>query len=391
MNMKKSLTAALLAVVMMLSLAACAAQEEQTVQEAPVDAGVAVHTVTIGTDTIATENKTVGKLSAEEEATIMVGSSAKCTAVYKNAGDTVEAGEKIAALDFGATIANYAAARIGYNSALQSYNDQKAIFEKQVKLAEDNVANTKALFEIGAASQLEIDQAELSYQSAVAGMNGTLAQLEAGIQSAKSGLEQLGLIMDNMDLSGNVIAPISGTLVTLNVAEGGFTSASMPVAVINGAGQMKITTQVSETLAPQLHIGDEATIHVSAADQTFSAAIRSVDRAANYQTQLYTVTLTVPADVAGLISGMSAEVTFHTDVSENTVVIPTEAILTGTEGQYVFVAENGVARRCPITTGLTGNGVTEVLSGVSAGEQLVTVGQAYLVEGSAVRVVGGGN
>ena len=113
MNMKKRLTAALLAVVMILSLAACAAQEEQTVQEAPVDAGVAVHTVTIGTDTIATENKTVGKLSAEEEATIMVGSSAKCTAVYKNAGDTVEAGEKIAALDFGATIANYAAARIG--------------------------------------------------------------------------------------------------------------------------------------------------------------------------------------------------------------------------------------------------------------------------------------
>ena len=103
------------------------------------------------------------------------------------------------------------------------------------------------------------------------------------------------------------------------------------------------------------------------------------------------MTLTVPADVAGLISGMSAEVTFHTDVSENTVVSPTEAILTGTEGQYVFVAENGVARRCPITTGLTGNGVTEVLSGVSAGEQLVTVGQAYLVEGSAVRVVGGGN
>ena len=173
MNMKKRLTGAMLAVVMILSLAACAAQEEQTVQEAPVDAGVAVHTVTIGTDTIATENKTVGKLSAEEEATIMVGSSAKCTAVYKNAGDTVEAGEKIAALDFGATIANYAAARIGYNSAVQSYNDQKAIFEKQVKLAEDNVANTKALFEIGAASQLEIDQAELSYQSAVAGMNAT--------------------------------------------------------------------------------------------------------------------------------------------------------------------------------------------------------------------------
>ena len=390
MNMKKRLMAAMLAVMLMLSLTACA-EQEQPVQEDPVAAGVAVRTVTIGTDTIATENKVVGKISAGEEASILVGSSAKCTAVYKNAGDTVEAGEKIATLDFGATIANYNAARIGYNSAVQSYHDQKAIFEKQVKLAEDNVANTKALFEIGAASQLEIDQAELSYQSAVAGMNGTLAQLESGIQSAKSGLEQLGLIMDNMDLSGNVIAPISGTLVSLNVTEGGFTSSSMPVAVINGAEQMKITTQVSETLVPQLQIGDEASVYVSAADRSFSAVIRSVDRAANYQTQLYTVTLTVPADVTDLVSGMSAEVVFHTDVSENTVVIPTEAILTGTDGQYVFVAENGIARRCPITTGLTGSGITEVLTGLSAGEQLITVGQAYLVDGSAVRVVGGGN
>ena len=345
--------------------------------------------VEVTADTIATENTVVGKLSAENEETIMVGSAAKCTAVYKNAGDTVEKGEKIAALDLGAIIANYNAARIGYDSAVQGYNDQKSILSKQVKLAEDNVANTQALFEIGAASQLEVDNAQISYESAAAGMNSALAQLESAIQSAKSGLEQLAPVMDNVDASGNIIAPISGTLASLNVYEGGFASASMPVAVITGAEQMKITTQVSEALVPQLSIGDEATVYVSSADQTFTAIIKSVDRAANYQTQLYTVTLTVPAEVTGLISGASAEVTFHTNVSENTIVIPTEAILTGTDGQYVFVAENGNARRCTIDTGLTGSGVTEVLSGLAVGEQLITVGQAYLVDGSAVRVVGG--
>lgn len=386
--LKKRMTAAALCAVMALSLAACSAEEPaQTTEE--TDAGVAVQVVEITAGTIATENKVVGKLSAENEETIMVGSAAKCTAVYKNAGDSVEAGDVICTLDLGSTIANYNSARISYNSAVQSYNDQQSILTKQVKLAEDNVANTKALFEIGAASQLEVDQAQISYESAVAGMNSALAQLEAGIQSAKSGLEQLGLVMDNVDMSGNVIAPISGTLTSLNVSEGGFSSTSLPVAVIRGAEQMKITTSVSEALVPQLASGDEATVYVSSADKTFTAAIKSVDRSANYQTQLYTVVLTVPADVTGLISGASAEVTFHTNVSENTIVIPTEAILTGTDGQYVFVAENGLARRCVITTGLTGNGVTEVLSGVQVGEQLVTVGQAYLVDGSAVRVVGG--
>ena len=385
--MKKKLTAFTLAMAMTMSLAGCAQQE--TAPEEQETAGVAVQVVEVTADTIATENTVVGKLSAENEETIMVGSAAKCTAVYKNAGDTVEKGEKIAALDLGAIIANYNAARIGYDSAVQGYNDQKSILSKQVKLAEDNVANTQALFDIGAASQLEVDQAQISYESAVAGMNSALAQLESAIQSAKSGLEQLAPVMDNVDASGNIIAPISGTLASLNVYEGGFASASMPVAVITGAEQMKITTQVSEALVPQLKSGDEATVYVSSADKTFTATIRSVDRTANYQTQLYTVTLTVPAEVTGLTSGASAEVTFHTNVSENTIVIPTEAILTGTDGQYVFVAENGTARRCPIETGLTGAGVTEVLSGLSAGESLVTVGQAYLVDGSAVRVVGG--
>ena len=42
-----------------------------------------------------------------------------------------------------------------------------------------------------------------------------------------------------------------------------------------------------------------------------------------------------------------------------------------------------------VTTGLTGSGVTEVPSGLTGGEQLVTVGQAYLTDGALVRIVSG--
>ena len=57
--------------------------------------------------------------------------------------------------------------------------------------------------------------------------------------------------------------------------------------------------------------------------------------------------------------------------------------------QYVYVVESGTARYVEVTTGLTGNGVTEVTGGLAAGQQLVTVGQAYLHEGDPVRVVSG--
>ena len=63
--------------------------------------------------------------------------------------------------------------------------------------------------------------------------------------------------------------------------------------------------------------------------------------------------------------------------------------MTSGETQYVFVVENDMAKYVEITTGLTGNGVTEVSSGLTGGEQLVTVGQAYLKDGAAVRIVSG--
>ena len=377
--------ALLLAAVLAVSLTACAGETQQT----ETAAGTAVQVETVSAGSIATENQVTGTVSADNEATIMIASAAKCTAVYAHAGDAVKAGDVICTLDFGSTLANYSAAQIGYESALQSYQDQKNILDRQVALAEDNVANTKALFAIGAASQLEVDNAELSYLSAVAGRNSALAQLEAGIQSAKSGLEQLNMVMDNVDTQGNVIAPISGTLATMNAVENSYISTSMPLAVIDGPDQMKITAYVAETLVSKLSAGGSAEVYVSALDQQFEATIRSVERAANLQTKLYTVVLTAPAEVAGLLSGMSADVTFRTDVSENTVVIPTEAILTGSGKQYVYLVENGTARYAEVTTGLTGSGVTEILSGLSVGDQLVTVGQAYLVEGAAVRIVGG--
>ena len=387
MKIPRKTAALLLAPVLALSLTACGGGEQEESGEQA--AGVAVQVETVAQDTIAAENKVSGKISADNETVIMIASAAKCTAVYFEAGDQVEAGDILCTLELGSALANYNAARIGYNGAVQSYNDQKAVLDKQVQLAADNVSNTRALFEIGAASQLEVDQAELNYSNAVAGRNAALTQLESGIQSAKSGLEQLDTALENVDANGNVIAPMAGTLATMNAVENSFISNSMPLAVIDGPDQMKVTVSVSEALVPKISIGSQADVYVSAVDESFSAVIRSVEQAANLQTRLYTVTLTVPADAGGLLSGMVADVTFFTDVSQNTVVIPTEAILTSGGVQYVYVVEDGTARYVEISTGLTGNGVTEVTSGLSAGQQLVTVGQAYLHEGDSVRVVSG--
>ena len=376
--MKQKTISLLLAIALALSLAGC--KKEETVT-AP--AGVAVQVQTVEAQDIASENTVSGQVTAGSETSVYVTATAKCTAVY------VEAGDVICSLDMESSLAQYRAAEIGYTSAASSYSDQKNILDRQVALYEKNWNDTKALFEIGAASQSEVDQMELQYLSTKAQRDSTLAQLEASMQSAKSSYEQLALAMENIDSHGNVIAPVDGVLASLTASEGGMVSPSYAVAVIDGAEQMKVTVMVSEALVPKLAIGDTVTVRVSAADAEFEGVIRSVEKTANQVTKLYTVTVTVPAEVEGLLSGMFADVTFHTAVSESAVVVPSEAILTSSDRQYVFIVENDTAKRVDITTGLTGSGMTEVTSGLDAGEQLVTVGQQYLSDGDAVRVVEG--
>ena len=387
---QKKIFAALLAGALVLSLTACQSGGETSVPpEGNAPAGVAVQVQEVKVDTISTENKVSGRVVTDGQESVFVTAQAQCTAVYVEVGDAVTAGQKLCALALASPRSSYNAASISYRSAVQSYNDQAAIFDRQIALAEKNVSDLQALFEIGAASQLEIDQAELSLDTARAQRTSTLAQLEAGMQSYKSNVEQLDAVLEHVDGAGNVIAPVSGTVVSLNAAEGGFVTASAPVAVIDGVDRMEVAVSVSEALVPKLARGDEVDVSISSLGVQVVGTIKSIDLAANMQTKLYNVTVSINEDVAGLLSGMFADVSFRTDTSADTIVIPTEAILTSNDVQYVFVVENDAARYVEISAGLTGNGVTEVTSGLKAGDMLVTVGQAYLSEGDPVRIVSG--
>lgn len=386
--MRKHIAALTLALAMFALSGCVSSNAVSDAEETPV--GVAVQVETIERRDVATENKVSGTVTSDDETSIYVSATAKCTAVYFEAGDEVEKGDIICTLDLGSTLASYNAARISYDSAVTSYEQQKEYFDRQMELAQKNVEDTRALFGIGAASQVEVDQAELSVMQLEMTRDSTLSQLRAGMENYRSNLEQLNLIMDDVDAYGNVIAPASGTLASLSATEGGFVSANYPVAVISNAEQMKVTVYISEALVPKIVIGDAAHISIAAANAEFTGVIRSVEQTANAQTKLYAVVLSVPGDQTELISGMFADVTFYTATAAGAVAIPSEAILTLEDKQYVFVVENSTAKRVEVKTGLIGDGVTEILSGLKSGETLVTVGQQYLSDGDVVRIVGEG-
>ena len=98
MNQKRILSLAL-AAAMALSLTACGSKSDSSSSADDTPTGVAVQVQPVTADTISTENKVSGKVVSDNESSVFVASSAKCTAVYVDAGDMVSAGQKLCTLD----------------------------------------------------------------------------------------------------------------------------------------------------------------------------------------------------------------------------------------------------------------------------------------------------
>ena len=386
--MMKKVIAPVLALLMLLSLAGCGAEE--TAQE-EVAAGVAVQVTAAEVQNISTDVTVSGKVAAEAETAVYVlgSNSAKVAEIYVSEGEFVRAGAVLCRLDTSAVNSSDLSNQASYLASMENYNNQKALLDRTVALQEKTYQDTLALFAIGAASQLEVDAAELQYLSAVAQRDATLAQLASAMSGQQSGYLQMTMAMQGADAYGNVIAPVSGTVTSVVASVGSTVSSSKPIAVIDASGQSNISVSVSEALMPKISIGDTASVRVSSLDLSFDATVTAIDRSSSLQTQLYGVTLAVPAEIEGLRSGIFADVSFHTETSLGTVTVPTEAILTSNGVSYVYVVEGSSAKKAVVTTGLVGSGVTEILSGLTGGASVVTVGQQYLSDGDAVRVVEG--
>jgi membrane fusion protein (multidrug efflux system) len=83
---------------------------------------------------------------------------------------------------------------------------------------------------------------------------------------------------------------------------------------------------------------------------------------------------------------MFASVTLITSQSENAIQIPTEAVVPEMNGKSVWIVRNGKAVSTPISTGVRSDVMIEVLSGIAAGDTVITTGLMQLTPGIPVQV-----
>ena len=382
--MKKRVLAALLAASMALC-AGCGSQTSDDGEEQTA-AGTAVEVAEVTKGAMSTEYSVNGKVAADNEVQVFPMLAGQVLTLSVSEGDKVAKGQTLLNVDTSSVTSTMSSLRESYNATKTA--TEKAIENAQIGVEQAQLAveNTEALLEAGAAAEQDLTKAKQGLAQAQAGVQQARAQQAASLAQIQASMDQI-----NKQASyGTVTAPCAGTVTAVNVVQGGMASSAQPAVVIAEDSRVKINASVSEDVFAGLHTGDSAGVQISVlSDEVKSAKIVSLPAAANQQTNLYDVSVSVPSGTEPAI-GAFATVIFYTDRRENTLSVPTECVLTGNDNErYLFtVDESGTtATRVTVETGLVGKTNTEITSGLNEGDRVVVKGQSYLSDGSAVRVV----
>ncbi len=189
------------------------------------------------------------------------------------------------------------------------------------------------------------------------------------MQTAKSALATARADLDDATLS----APISGTVAALGFVAGQ-SSGSSSVTIV-GPGAVDVTVDVPLASLPKVKVGQAATVTANGSLTTMAGTVHSISLlpASSTTTSVsYPVVVRVPQPVAALASGAGATATITLATVRDVVTVPNTALTTLVSGTgFVQTVKAGQVTRTLVRTGAVGSTRTQVLSGLTAGQQVV--------------------
>ena len=226
----------------------------------------------------------------------------------------------------------------------------------------------------GAASQLAQVKAQLDkLQRSPTPEEVTIAA--AQVDQSQAALEATKLRVADAIL----LAPFSGTVVSVRPQVGELVSAATPIAILADLEHYYIDASIDETDIGRLLVGQDVVITLDALpDITLTGKVTQIDPLGSVAQGVvtYGVEIEVTSDQVILRPNMTATVDIVVARKENALVVPNRAVRRGTAGRYqVEVVQDGKAQSRAVTIGLSNETVTEIVEGVSEGEQVVVSAQ----------------
>ncbi|MEA4978650.1 MAG: efflux RND transporter periplasmic adaptor subunit [Petrimonas sp.] len=287
-----------------------------------------------------------GILLPEEEVDLIFETSGKITHIYFQEGSFVNQGELLAKVN---------------DAPLQA---ELRKLQTQLPLAQDRVYRQGTLLEKDAVSQE-------TYQT----VTTELEKLKADIDLVKSRIAQTELR-----------APFSGVIGLRQVSVGAYASPAVIVSRLTKISSLKLEFSMNENQVRQIPPGAEISFTVANDLDTYKAVVYAVES----QLDPKTLTLKARARYANpggkLKPGISASIQTLIREIPDAIVIPSISSISEMGRDIAYVYKNGAAREVEITKGYRTSSSVQVLSGLSAGDTLLTTGVMQLREGLPVKI-----
>ena len=260
-------------------------------------------------------------------------------------------------------------AEVGQGQGLFKIDDaeltaQVSRLEAQRDLADQALARTRRLVAENAASEAELEEAE------------------ARARSARADLELQQVRLERT----NVRAPFAGIVGERFVSLGDYVTTSTPLVTLQTVDPQRAAFDVPERYAVELAVGQEVTFEVAAVpDHPFTGTVDFVDPRVQLPGRTIRVKAGVPNRQRLLQPGMFIEARLATETRPDAVLVPETAVVQLDSGPVVWVVgEGGQAFRRSVELGIRQPGWAEILSGLAAGETVITAGMERLFEGATV-------
>ena len=264
---------------------------------------------------------------------------------------------------------------------------QAALATTRANLARDRAQRENAKIQFGREQKL-FEQKLISqdeFDTSKAGLDaleGTVAADEAAVTNAELNLEFTG-----------IRAPFDGRTGSLQFHEGNVVKApDDTLLTINQIHPIYVVFAVPEQYLPEIKREmREKTLKVMATFQNMDAPpqgeLTFIDNAVDTTTGTIQLKATFPNEDNALWPGQFVQVALTLSELTNAIVVPSQAVQTGQDGDFIYVVKpDQIVEQRPVTIGITSQGGTVVQSGLKAGETVVTDGQLRLAPGVKVNV-----
>ena len=261
--------------------------------------------------------------------------------IYVEIGDRVSKGQLLVQME---------------SSSLQQQNTQLSNLEK-------DYTRYNELLKVGGIAQQQVDQ------------------IKTQIDVLRT---QIKNVQDNTQLR----SPISGVVTARNY-DNGDVFAQTPVLTVQQLNPLKAIVNVSESYFSKVKIGMPVDIELDVYEnETFTGKVSLIYPTIDPNTHTFGVQVTINNTDMKVRPGMFGRVSLNFGTGQS-LIVPDAAVQkqTGANDKYIYVVTDSVARYHKVELGQHLGDTYEILSGINAGDEVVTTGQSRLVDGAKVEII----